>query len=296
MSVEVSIGLPFKDDRRTLELAIRSVFSQTHTDWELLLLDDGSADGCLELARAIEDPRVRVLSDGHNRGLAARLDELTLASQGEFIVRMDADDVMHPERVSAQAEALRDSPDVSLVASAAFVMDNDERVLGITGKEEITNHPGLFLRSRVIVHPTIAARRDWMQANPYDPRLRRSQDHELFLRTHPHSRFLKLAAPLLFYRDLGKFSLSKYVEQRRFERETYRTFGADRIGGTATARRIAASHAKEAVYRALDRVGRADAAYDRITRRRITPLTPTEADQASAALRRVQATSIPGLS
>src|SRR4051812_7590490 len=94
-----SIGIPFMNNERELALAIRSVFAQTFEDWELLLCDDGSTDGSLELARSIEDPRVRVLTDGANRGLPARLNELARASTADIVVRMDADDVMLPTRL-----------------------------------------------------------------------------------------------------------------------------------------------------------------------------------------------------
>src|SRR5213082_2006357 len=74
--VSVTIGIPFLNARRYLEDAVRSVFAQTHGDWELLLIDDGSTDGSVAVVRHLDDPRVRVLSDGSNRGLSARLNQI----------------------------------------------------------------------------------------------------------------------------------------------------------------------------------------------------------------------------
>src|SRR5512138_427624 len=102
----VSIGIPFYNPGRAFEKAVRSVFSQTHADWELILMDDGSSDGSLELARSITDPRVRVLSDGANRGLCARLNQIAREARHGLLCRMDADDVMHPDRLHRQVEEL----------------------------------------------------------------------------------------------------------------------------------------------------------------------------------------------
>ncbi len=66
----VTIGLPFHNNQTFLLDTIRSVFAQSFGDWELDLVDDGSSDNSLELARSIQDPRVRVFSDGVNKGLA----------------------------------------------------------------------------------------------------------------------------------------------------------------------------------------------------------------------------------
>ena len=75
-SVSVTIGIPFYNARRTLADSVRSVFAQTHADWELLLVDDGSTDGSLDIARSITEARVRSVSDGVHRGLVYRLNQI----------------------------------------------------------------------------------------------------------------------------------------------------------------------------------------------------------------------------
>src|SRR5438045_1632919 len=95
-NILVSIGISFQNARATLADAVRSVLAQTCRDWELLLVDDGSSDGSLELARRIEHPRIQVISDGVNQGLASRLNQIALLARGTYLARMDADDLMHP--------------------------------------------------------------------------------------------------------------------------------------------------------------------------------------------------------
>src|SRR3954468_15780628 len=105
-SPRVTIGLPFVNSGETLPNAIRSVFAQTYDDWELILCDDGSTDISLEIARSVRDARVRVLSDGKNVGLPCRLNQIAAVARGEMLARMDADDLMHPNRIAAQVALL----------------------------------------------------------------------------------------------------------------------------------------------------------------------------------------------
>ena len=109
----VTIGLPFLDCAGTLRETLQSIFAQTHTDWELLLVDDGSRDGSLEIAQAVDDARVRVVSDGSNRGLVHRLNQIADLARARHLCRMDADDLMHPRRVEAQLGFLEAHPDVA---------------------------------------------------------------------------------------------------------------------------------------------------------------------------------------
>jgi len=68
----------------------------------LILVDDGSTDDSLSIARSFNDQRIKILSDGVNKGLVSRLNEIILNSRGSYIARMDADDIMHFERIEKQ--------------------------------------------------------------------------------------------------------------------------------------------------------------------------------------------------
>src|SRR5512140_3729418 len=114
----VTIGLPIYNAGALLRDTLRSVFAQTLTDWELLAFDDGSTDGSGEVLRGLRDPRVRVLSEPENRGLAARLNFIHANARGRYIARMDADDLMHPERLARQVEFLAARSDVDVVGCA----------------------------------------------------------------------------------------------------------------------------------------------------------------------------------
>jgi hypothetical protein len=82
MTCTVTIGIPFLNARRYLADAVRSVFAQAFTDWELLLIDDGSTDSSLDVVRNLHDRCVRIVSDGTNRGLCARLNQMYRLHRG----------------------------------------------------------------------------------------------------------------------------------------------------------------------------------------------------------------------
>lgn len=211
MQPAISIGIPFKDPGPFFELAIKSVFAQTFHNWELILVDDGSSDGSLTLARALKDARVRVYSDGINRGLSARLNQIAELAQAPYCARMDADDIMHPERIEKQYEVLCNSNGNSVIGTAAYAIDRQSLVVG--AKPAVTKPLSGFGVRHSFVHPSIAAPTAWFRRNPYSTQAcyLRGEDAELWCRTKSNSEFAYLPARLLFYREDPGLRFSNYT-------------------------------------------------------------------------------------
>ena len=127
---DLTIGISFKNPGPFFGLALQSVFAQSFRNWELILIDDGSTDGSVELAGSLRDPRVRVYHDGQSKSLNVRLNELVRLATGKFFVRMDADDAMHPDRLQRQVEILEKNARSTVVGSAAYSMDKESRIIG----------------------------------------------------------------------------------------------------------------------------------------------------------------------
>ena len=100
--MRVSVVIPVYNKAAYLQECFESVFSQSYTDMEIIAVDDKSTDGSLELLRAMTDPRLRIITLDRNLGPSGCAQRGFAAATGEYIVRMDADDVMLPERVSTQ--------------------------------------------------------------------------------------------------------------------------------------------------------------------------------------------------
>ncbi len=164
----VSVVLPVRDGERTLVAALDSVLSSREVELEVVCVDDGSRDASRDLLEqaARRDPRVRVL--GHEpRGLVAALNTGLGAARAPLIARMDADDLVHPERFAAQLALLGERPDLALVGCgvepfregglAAGWRIYAEWVNGLTTPEAIEREA--FVECPV-PHPTWMFRRD----------------------------------------------------------------------------------------------------------------------------------------
>ena len=208
----VTIGIPFYNAEDYLEYAIRSVINQTYLNWELILLDDGSNDNSLEIAKAFSDNRIRIISDGINKGLISRLNQLSSLASGEFYARMDADDIMHFDRIALQVEYLKLHRDVDVVGSNYYSIDTNNKIVGSHIQNTRLNSITDVLKYGCFAHPTVMGRTEWFKKNLYDESCERMEDYELWIRTVQASKFYNLVEPLLFYRSVGVPTLNKYIK------------------------------------------------------------------------------------
>ena len=207
----LTVGLPFHNAEPHFEDALRSLFAQTFSDWELLLMDDGSTDSSLRIAQSLTDPRVRVFSDGARRGLAARLNQIVAAARGRYLARMDADDLIHPQRLEKQVELLTSTPELDAAGCSLLVFD---RGRGATGWRPVPEDHAAICADPLygfrLVHATVVARTQWLRRFPYNPENRYCEDLELWLSCYRSSRFANLPEPLYYCREFESFALGKY--------------------------------------------------------------------------------------
>lgn len=208
--VLVSIAIPFYNADAHLELAIQSIIDQTYQNWKLLLIDDGSTDNSLAIARKFEnDSRVTVYSDGQNKNMSFRLNEFAHKVTTKYLARMDADDIMHPQKIEKQMQALASHPEIDVLGTNAYSINEKNRVEGIRLQFEEGEE---LSKVDTFIHPTIIAKTEWFIANPYDINIERIDDKELWYRTHKNYNFQILTAPLFFYREIGNNYYKKYFK------------------------------------------------------------------------------------
>ena len=235
----VSIGIPFFNAERFLMDAIKSVFAQSHQDWELILMDDGSTDRSLEIARSIQDPRVRVYSDGSNRKLAARLNEIHRLAGHDFIARMDADDLMATDRIEKQLRVLMAQPGFDLVTTGVCSITDNSVPYGVRVTEpgHVLTPFSVLSGQHGIVHASLLGRKSWFLRNPYDPTDHWAEDYKLWVRSCI-KRDLSVGfirEPLYFYREEGSANAEKMLSGQRMGREVIRANGREMVGPTRTA-------------------------------------------------------------
>ena len=210
----VSIGIPFYNCEKYLEFAIKSVINQSYSNWELILLDDGSSDNSINIARKFKDERIKIISDNENKGLVNRLNQLTKLAKGKYYARMDADDIMHIDRIKTQVEFLVCNNEVDVVGSRYYSIDINNNVVGITDVNLNPNSIKSILKYGCFAHPSILGKTEWFRNNPYDEKYNTMmEDYELWLRTVSSSNFSNIIEPLFYYRSVGIPTIRKYIRQ-----------------------------------------------------------------------------------
>jgi glycosyltransferase involved in cell wall biosynthesis len=197
----VSVLMGMFNAAHHLDSAIESIVSQSYTNWELILVDDGSTDSSLAVAQTWceRDGRIRTLTHQVNCGLAVSLNHGFALSKGELVARMDADDASLPVRLERQVAFLEGRPDVAVVGTGAQFVDAEGNFLG-TGHllEEHEDIAANIYRTTPFIHPSVMMRRGFLESlGGYDVRLRRAQDADLWLRGYRRFRYHNLSEPLI---------------------------------------------------------------------------------------------------
>jgi hypothetical protein len=198
--------------------AIDSILRQSYEHLEFLIIDDASTDGTPAALDVLSDPRVRILRNSENLGLAASLNRGIEAASGEFIARQDADDVSEPDRLSRQVAYLDSHPDVALLGTAHTVIDAEGRVLDRVDAhcQRITILWWMlffcpFIHSAVMFRrvPVIDA------VGAYDPTYRYSVDYEYWTRIARRFGVANLPQPLVRLRVHDASMTATYGDHTR---------------------------------------------------------------------------------
>lgn len=219
--VAVSVVMPVYNAHRYLREAVESVLGQSFADFELIAVDDGSKDDSLAILReyAANDPRVKVVSRA-NTGIVGALNDGLKAAEGEFIARMDSDDLSTPDRFEKQVAYLRAHPECVLVGSQVMLMDAEGAALCPKLDTEYT-HEAIdtsHLAGRwPLVHPTIMMRREAiLRAGAYREKYQWLEDLDLFLRMAEVGQLASLTDVLLHYRlHIGSVCHTREGDQDR---------------------------------------------------------------------------------
>ncbi|HEV3481455.1 MAG TPA: glycosyltransferase [Candidatus Acidoferrales bacterium] len=202
-SPTVSVVMSVFNGQTFLREAVESILAQTFTDFEFIIVDDGSTDKTAEILSgyAKRDNRVRVISQ-ENRGRAESLNRGIALATAPLIARMDADDISLPHRLKEQVDFLDSHPEVGLLGGAYQRIDAKGRARGITrfpaSDSEIRT---VILQYNPMSHPAAIMRKDVALASGrYRTAFRESEDYDLWLRMAERTRLANLDQVVLQYR------------------------------------------------------------------------------------------------
>ena len=215
----VDVLIPVYDGAATIEASLRSLQAQTLQDVRLLVIDDGSTDGTLDIVRrlAAEDRRIVVL-ERRNGGIVDALNAGLAETRAEFVARLDADDLSHPDRLERQVDYLTSTPDCVAVSGAVRHIDGaggvlkSEVHLASPDSADPCSYPQV---APYLVHPFLMARRAAMTAVGGYRHVFHAEDTDLYWRLAETGRLVNLDAVLGDYRmHAGSITSSSIVNGR----------------------------------------------------------------------------------
>ncbi len=221
MQPRITVLLPLFNGEAHLRETLESVLGQTYRNFEILIIDDGSKDQGPSIAKSFGDPRIRLIQNQPALGLSASLNQGIREAQGEWIARMDADDICASDRFARQLAFLDSHPEINLLGTAI-------EIFGATVPRVIQNpltHAGIAAElcfNAAFAHPTVFFRRSkFLELGLfYDPHCRRAEDYELWTRAISKVRCANLPEPLLRYRiHAAQASSASASDQKTIVRE-----------------------------------------------------------------------------
>jgi hypothetical protein len=211
---KVSFVLPCYNSAAYLQATLDSISQQSFKDFECIAVDDGSNDHTLAILQqhAKQDPRFAIITR-ENRGLIATLNEAIAQAKGEWIARMDADDICHPQRIEKQLQRLQ--------ATGSDVCGSWIRFFGDKSGEWMTPSTdgaikAMLLFNSAFAHPSVIARTTLLKMYPYPPHAVHAEDYALWcLLAEVGARFTAVPEVLLDYRcHTGQITQSKKDQLR----------------------------------------------------------------------------------
>ncbi|MFP4207347.1 MAG: glycosyltransferase family 2 protein [Wenzhouxiangella sp.] len=200
---KVTVFIPVFNREDYVCTAINSILAQQYTDFEVLVIDDGSSDRTVERVAAYRDRRVRLERNSANLGIPATRNRGLELARGEYIALLDSDDYAYPDRLGRQVEFLDRHPDIVQVGSGCTLMDAQGRRLA-----RVRRHPlrpeavdAHLLFHCSLINRTIMARTPVLREFGYDENFRRCQDYHLHLRLARHHRMANMPHLLVCGRE-----------------------------------------------------------------------------------------------
>jgi len=209
---KISVIMSVYNGERYLREAIDSVLNQTFTDFEFIIVNDGSTDSSLKIIQSYDDKRIRLIENDKNIGLTKSLNKAIKQSQGEYIARQDADDISLPGRFKAQLRYFEQHSEVALLGTSVYHINEQGKTIGRVIvlakpsrsllKENEFNH-GSTMFKKVVVD----------RLGGYNELLRYSQDYELWLRMAKYYEVSNLTQALYKLRFHEEAVSLKHVDE-----------------------------------------------------------------------------------
>lgn len=195
----ISVVMPVYNGGKYLQEAIESILNQTYQHFEFLIINDGSTDTSEEIIRSYNDPRIVYLQNDKNRGLVYTLNYGIRVAKGDFIARMDADDISEHTRFEKQLEVFKSDPEIEICGTWAQIIGSNFIIKVETESEKIKCN---LLFTTQFLHPSVMFNKEKLTKSGfnYDDEKFPAEDYALWINLSEKSRMTNISEPLLRYR------------------------------------------------------------------------------------------------
>lgn len=198
----ISVILPVYNAQDTIGEAIQSIINQTYTDWELLVINDGSTDNTRSVILSFDDPRIKYIENDGNKQLIYSLNRGLELASGKYIARMDADDISLPERFACQVRYMDSHPEI--IVCGTYMQKFGNRVVPdiisfYSNNDDIKNN---ILTFPPFGHPSVMIRKSVLDKTgiKYDYNYKCAEDLKLWIDLLPYGNYANIPQVLLRYR------------------------------------------------------------------------------------------------
>lgn len=203
----ISVMVPVFNGKAELPLSLKTLLNQTYSNWECIIVNDGSTDGTRSYLDSLKDKRFRVFHFEKNKGRPAARQKALDEAKGDFLVMLDADDWYYPTKLENQLSVIRTNNDIVLISSA-MVLTNESYNAITCQTHTITE--GLGYNSS-IPHAPSMIRMSEAKKHGYDLSLPLGEDHDFMMKVLKGNKFLYDSNPTYVYNVGSSFKMSKYI-------------------------------------------------------------------------------------
>lgn len=201
-------------NRVTVVSTIKSILAQTYDDFELLIIDNASTDATHKVIKEIKDPRIRLIINEKNKGQTYSMNKGLKLARGKYIARIDADDLMLPERLEKQVAFMESNPEYGLCGSwVQFITDDDRLAMKIKTCTTDIGFRVIQMIGCAAYHPAVLLRRSILDDYNiiYNPEMMISEDYDMWRKIQKHSLCTNLPEILTYYRKGAESDSNKYA-------------------------------------------------------------------------------------
>ncbi len=231
---KVTVLMSVYNGEKYLNEAIDSILEQTFKDFEFFIINDGSVDRTADILKSYKDPRIKIINNKNNIGLTKSLNKGLKIAKGEYIARMDADDVSMPNRLIKQVDFLDRNLDVAIVGTNYFrINEKGDIVQEINRKRKDIDIKNNLSKGNQLGHGTLMFRKDCVEKiGFYRATFKYSQDYDLVLRFSDKYKLANIPELLYKWRiNSHSVSVSKKIIQDRYAKLALKLFNERKKNG-----------------------------------------------------------------